>query len=198
MKNVRSDVEVAVTLSHTERQEYDSIRTRARNWHVSSEKTTSTHNLLSFILQLRQICSHGLHERACRSEPADAGGPLPSNIVCSKCLEGIPSDLILESIVAESGEPTYCLECAAEERSILCPTTDLSSSQSLIFRDSSTPNSWTAVGVAEIPGDDDNGDIDLNATRVSRLRWSSKIDSVVNNLVLLEQRRHPEFKPIKR
>lgn len=55
-----------------------------------------------------------------------------------------------------------------------------------------------AVGVADIPGDDDNGDIDLNATTVSRLESSSKIDSVVNNLVLLEQRRPPGFKPIKR
>ena len=198
MKNVRSDFEVAVTLSHTERQQYDSIRTRARNWIASTEKTASAHNLLSCIHQMRQICSHGIHERASRSEPTAAGGPLPSNTVCNKCLEGFPGDLILESSSAESGEPAHCPECAAEERSTLCPITDLSSSQSRVCRDTSSPNSWRAVSVADNLGDDYNGDIDLNATPVSRLRRSSKIDSVVNNLVLLEQKRQPGLKPIKR
>lgn len=196
IKTVRSDIEVAVTLSHTERQQYDSTRTRARNWIASTKDTTD--NLLSCINQLRQICSHGLHERASRSEPAAAGGPLPSNTVCNKCLENIPVDLILKSSLAESGEPTYCPECAAEERSTLWPITDLSSSQSHVCEDTSSPKSWMAVGVADIPGDDENGDIDLNATTVSRLESSSKIDSVVKNLVLLEQRRPSGFKPIKR
>ena len=187
---------MAVTLSHTERQQYDSTRTRARNWITSTKDTTD--NLLSCINQLRQICSHGLHERASRSEPAAAGGPLPSNTVCNKCSEGIAGDLILKSNLAESGEPTYCLECAAEESSTLCSIPDLSSSQSRVCGDPSSPKSWMAIDVADIPGDDDNGDIDLNATTVSRLESSSKIDSVVSNLVLLEQRRHPGLKPIKR
>lgn len=55
-----------------------------------------------------------------------------------------------------------------------------------------------AVGVADISGDDNNGDIDLNANTVSRLESSSKIDSVVKNLVLLEQKPPPGSKPIKR
>ena len=196
IKTLRSDIEVAVTLSHTERQQYDSTRTRARNWIASTKGTTD--NLLSCINQLRQICSHGLHERASRSEPAAAGGPLPSNTVCNKCLEGISDDLILKSSLAESGEPTYCLECATEERSTLWPIADLSSSQSRVCEGTSSPKSWMAVGVADISGDDDNGDIDLNANTVSRLESSSKIDSVVNNLVRLEQMRPPGFKPIKR
>ena len=176
-KNIRSDSEIAVTLSHHERQQYDSILTKARDWIASTNKTTPTHNLLSCINQLRQICSHGLHERASRSEPAAAGRPLPSNTVCNKCLEAIPKELMLESSLAESGEPTYCEDCAAEERSNLSPIADYSSSQSRLCRDTSNPNIRTAVGVTGI---------------------SSKIESVVKNLILLEQRRYPGFKPIKR
>ena len=176
-KNIRSDSEVAVTLSHPERQQYDSILTKARNWIASTNKTTPTHNLLSCINQLRQICSHGLHERASRLEPAAAGRPLPSNTVCNKCLEAIPKELMLESSLAESGEPTYCEDCAAEERTNISPIADYSSSQSRLCRDTSNPNIWTAVGVTGI---------------------SSKIESVVKNLILLEQRRYPGFKPIKR
>lgn len=197
MKHVRSDVEVAVTLSHTERQQYDSIRTRARNIVASVEKTTPAHNLLSCILQMRQVCSHGLHERGSRPEPADARVPVSSNTVCSKCLELLPGDLIHNSSLAESGESRYCPECAAEESSTLCLNTGSFSLQSRVCWDTSTPKSWTGVGVADVPGDDDGGDIDLNASTVSRPGWSSKIDSVVNNLVQLEQRRHPDAKPIK-
>ena len=198
MKNIRSDIEVAVTLSHTERQQYHSILTEAQNWTASTDKTTPAHNLLTCIHRMRQICSHGLNEGASRSELAAAGGPLSRNIVCNKCSEPILDDLILESSLAKSGEPIYCQDCAAEERSTLSPITDFCSSQSRGCRDTSTSTIWTAIGVADIPGDDDNDNIDLNATKVLRPKWSSKIDSVVNNLVLLKQRRTPGSKPIKR
>ena len=102
---------------------------------------------------------------------------MPSNTVCNKCLEAIPKELILESSLAESGEPTYREDCAAEERSNLSPIADYSSSQSRLCRDTSNPNIWTAVSVTGI---------------------SSKIESVVKNLILLEQRRYPGFKPVKR
>ena len=198
MKQTRSDSEIVVTLSHPERQQYDSILTKARDWIASTNKITPTHTLLSCIHQLRQICSHGLYGGASTSEPAAAGGPLPSNTVCNKCLEAIPDDLILVSSLAESGEPTYCQECAAEDRSNPSSITDFSSPQSRICRDTSSPKTWTAVGATDISGGDDNGSIDLSATTVSRPKRSSKIESVVHNLVLLEQRRHPGLTPIKR
>lgn len=183
MKHVRSEVEVAVTLSHTERQQYGSILTRARDMMVSGEKTTSAHNLLSYILQMRQVCSHGLHERASR-RPVAARGPLPGITVCNKCLEVLPSDLILNSSLAEGGEPKYCLECAAEGSSTVGLFTDSLSSQSRVCLDTSTSKSWDGSGVTDTPGDD-------------RPEWPSKIDSVVSNLVQLERRRHPGSAPIK-
>ena len=198
MKHVRSEVEVAVTLSQTERQQYGSIRTRAQNMMASVEKTTSAHNLLSYILQMRQVCSHGLRKRASRSGPAAARGPLPSNTSCNKCSGVLPRDLILTSSLAESGEPKYCPECAAEESGDLGLLTDSPSLQSHICRDKSTPKSWTGITALDVLGDDDGGDIVLNATTESGPEWSSKIASVVNNLVQLEQSHHSGSTPIKR
>ena len=196
MTHVRSDVEVAVTLSHTERQQYDSIRTKARKMIVSAEKTAFAHNLLFYILQMRQVCSHGIQERASRPEPAAARGALPINTVCIKCLDVLPRDITLNSSSAESDEPKYCLECAAEESSNQYLIADLI--QSRVCRDIGTPGTRTGIGAAGIPGDDGGGDTDFNATTVSRPEWSSKIDSVVNNLVQLEQRRYSGSTPIKR
>lgn len=198
MKHVRSEVEVAVTLSQTERQQYGSIYTRARNMMVSVEKSTSAHNLLSYILQMRQVCSRGLRKRASRPGPAAARGPSPNKTSCNKCLEMLPRDQVLNSSLAESGEPKYCLECAAEESVDPGLFTDSLSLQSRVCRDTSTPKSWTGIGVLDVPSDDDGGDIDLNATTVSRLERSSKIDSVVSNLLQLERTRHYGSTPIKR
>ena len=197
MKHVRSEIEVAVTLSPSERQQYDSIHTKARKMIVSAERTTSAHNLLSYILRMRQVCSHGLNGRASRPGPAAGGGPLPSN-ACSKCSDVLPRDLSLNSSLAADGGPKYCLECAAEESSTPCLITDPLSFQGGPCWDTSTPEPWTGVGVAHVPEDDDGGDMDFNATTVSTLESSSKIDSVVNNLLQLEKMRHPDSIPIKR
>ncbi len=198
MKHLRSEVEVAVSLSPSERQQYDSIHTKARNMIVGAEKTTSAHKLLSYILRMRQLCSHGLNGQASRPGPAAGGGSLPCNAVCSKCSDVLPRDQSLNSNSAADGEPKYCLECATEESSTPCLITDPLSFQGGPCWDTSTPEFWTGVAVAPVPDDDDGGDMDLNASTVSTLEWSSKIDSVVNNLLQLEIIRHPDSIPIKR
>lgn len=198
MKHVRSEVEVAVTLAYTERQQYNSIRSRAQKMIVGAENTTSAHKLLSCILQMRQVCSHGLHGRASETGPAANRGPLPSNTVCDICLETFSRDLTVDSSLNEDSESKYCQECAAEESSTACPTSDSLSLQSSICRDTSTPFSWTGVSVADVLSDNDGGDMDLGANTVPVPDWSSKIDSVVNNLLQLEQGRQFGSTPTKR
>lgn len=130
--------------------------------------------------------------------PVAARGPLPSNIVCNKCLENLPRDLMLDSSSAEDGELIYCLECAAEESSTLRLTTDSLSLQDRVCRDISIPKALTDVGVADVPGDDDGEEMDIDTSAVPGPERSSKVDSVVNNLLQLEQMEHRDSAPIKR
>ena len=198
MKHVRSEVEVPVTLAYTERQQYNLIRNKAQRMIVGAENTTSAHELLSCILQMRQVCSHGLHGRACETEPAAHQGLLPSNTVCDKCSETFPRDLLLDSGLNEDSESKYCQECAKEESSTAYPISDSLSSQSGICLDNSTPFSWTGVAIADVCSDNDGEDMDLGANILAVPDWSSKIDSVVSNLLKAEQGQQFCSTPTKR
>ena len=194
MKHSRSDIEVTVILSHTERQQYDSIRSEARRMITCAEKKTFAHKLLFYILQMRQVCSHGLRGRA-----SAARGLLPSNTVCNKCSEILTGDTVLDASMAADGETQYCLECAAEESSSLGVDSDSSSLQNLTCQNTGSPQSCTDVDMLDVHGNgDDNGIVMLDETAVSRPEGSSKVDSVVNNLLQLEKNSCQNSTPIKR
>ena len=194
MKHVRSDIEVTVTLSNTERQQYDSIRTKARCMITCTEKKTFAHKLLLYIHQMRQVCSHGLYRGA-----SAARGLLPSSTVCRKCSEALNRDMVINENSSADGSTQYCLECAAEENNSLGVETDSVSSQNFSCQDGGTPQYWTDVGMPNAHGDgDDNEDVILDAIALPRLDKSSKIDSVVNNLLQLEQNSQHASTPIKR
>lgn len=196
MKHIRSHVEVPVALLPTERQQYDVIRAKAWKMIVSAEKMMSAHNLLSYILQMRQICSRGLYKRISKSGPIVAREPPPSNAVCDKCLEALTSGFTNNPSLIKSGEPKYCLECAVDEESRSSLITDSLSLRSGVCQDTSTPTFRTDIGITDVPGGD--VDINLNTVTVPRPEQSSKIDSVIYNLVQLEQKRHVDSTPIKR
>lgn len=194
MKHIRSDIEVTVTLSPTERQQYDSIRTKARRMITCAEKKTFAHKLLFYILQMRQVCSRGLREGA-----SAARGLLPSIIVCNKCSEVLNRETSLHTSICADSQTQYCPECAAEESSPLGVDTDSSSLQDLTCQDVGTPKSWTDIGMPDVNDNGDNNwDVNLDAIAVSRPERSSKIDSVVNNLLQLEQESRHISTPIKR
>ena len=195
MRHVRSEVEVAVNLAYTERQQYNSIRARAQKMIAGAENTTSAHRLLSCILQMRQVCSHGLYGRASETGIAANRGSLFSNTVCDKCLETFSGDLNVDTSLDEDSGSKYCQECAAEESRT---ASDPLSLQSGICRNTSTPFPWTGVGVADVLSDNDGGNMDLGADTVPLPDGSSKIDSVVNNLLQLEQGRQYGPAPTKR
>lgn len=196
MKRTRSDVEVAVALSDAERGQYESIRTKAHEIILSVEKSVAAHNLLSYILHLRQLCSHGLYERPARSESADAYGSLSSSPVCNKCLEPLPPDLVSQSNVVKSDESTYCLECAAEQTSTPDLITD-SPSLSSNKHDKGNLTIHLDMSVSSVIEDDDVN-MDLNEPVAVEPGFSSKVHSVISNLVKLEQPSHADSKPVKR
>ena len=80
MKHVRSELEVAVDLSRSECDEYETVRANAGRMKASMGKGMSAHTLLSFILQMRQICSHGLQEQTSSPRLMGTRKPLPSNV----------------------------------------------------------------------------------------------------------------------
>lgn len=196
MKRARSDLDVAVALTDAEREQYGSIRTKAQKMIASPDPVSSAHNLLSYILQLRQICSHGLNDRVSGSGYAAVHRPLPRNSVCNKCLEALPQSLVSQPSSFDGDESTYCMDCAAEEHS----TPDLiiealSSRNGLQDRRNTTP--LADVRVHEVLGDGDV-DMDLDNTISPEPELSSKVHAVIGNLVQFGSMQHADSKPIKR
>lgn len=196
MKRARADLEVAVALTDAEREQYGSIRAKAQKMVASADKASPAHNLLSYILQMRQVCSHGLHDRFSGSGYAAVRRPLPSNSVCNKCLEALPQSLVSRLSSVNGDESTYCRECAAEEHS----TPDLiieSLSARNGLQDRRKPPSQTDFGVPEVLEDGDVA-MDLDYTISTEPRLSSKVHAVIDNLVQLGTLRHADSTPIKR
>lgn len=192
----RSEREVPVSLSQAERKQYGSTRTEALSMVTRAGNKSSAHTLLSFILQMRQLCSHGLLSGAIvhRSNfPQEAS---TCTIVCDKCADNFnPVDSTSLTSTAIDG-PRYCPECAFEEDISAGLPTQFSPAQDVVYKGT------TSVSQLEYQLDGGLGDsiveMEIDGPSISGTQTSSKIDSVVRNLIQLDRARHHDSKPIKR
>ena len=192
----RSEREVPVCLSQDERRQYGSTRTQALSMITRTGNKSSAHTLLSFILQMRQLCSHGLSGGAIvhRSNFPQQGSTF--TIVCDKCADNFnPVDSISLTSTATDG-PRYCSECAFEDDISAALPTQFSSAQNAIYK------GITSVSQLEyqLDGELDDGvvEMEIDGPSISETQTSSKLDSVVSNLIQLDRARHNDGKPIKR
>ena len=192
----RSEREMPVYLSQAERDQYGSVRTQARSMVTRTVNKSSAHTLLSFILQMRQLCSHGL-----LSEVIDhrSNSPREASIrtmVCDKCADNFgPADSTSLTSTAIDG-PRYCPECAFEEDISAALPTQFDLAQNVIHKGA------TSVSQSEhqLDGKLDDGvvEMEIDGPSISEMQTSSKLDSVVCNLIQLDRARHHDSKPIKR
>jgi hypothetical protein len=196
MKHVRSEIEVAVDLSWSEREQYERIRANIGRMKSSMGKEVSAHILLSCILQMRQICSHGLQEQSFELRSADARAPMSNDIFCNKCFESLPSTLMLRPSVAKGGEAVFCLECTGEDSGNLSLANDslCIPNRYRLERDISSPETNTSLTEVAV----DDIEMELDATGQKSPKISSKIESVIRNLMQLGKERNKDSTPTKR
>ncbi|KAL8837873.1 MAG: hypothetical protein Q9170_002348 [Blastenia crenularia] len=196
MKHARSELEVAVDLSQSEREQYERVRANAGRMRANMGKAISAHTLLSSILQMRQICSHGLQEKTTAPRLADARVPLSSNIFCTKCFEPLPYTPVLRPSVAKNGEAVFCLECTGEESGNLSLVNDPLPIINAYHSERDNPTSETDTSGAKVA--DDTIEMDVDATSEDSPKSSSKIQSVIKTLMQLANERNHGSPPTKR
>ena len=192
----RSEREVLVDLFQAEREQYDSTRTQARSMVTRTGNRSSAHTLLSFILQMRQLCSHGLSREAIVRRPDSLRKASTCAIVCDRCADSInPADSTSLTMTATDG-PRYCPECAFEDDISPALPTQLSSVQNGVYKDIISISRLEDHLVENL--DDDVDEMDMDGPSLSVMQTSSKIDSIVRNLIELDRVRHHDSKSIKR
>ena len=192
----RSEREVPVYLSQAERKQYGSTRTQALGMVTRTGNKSSAHTLLSFILQMRQLCSHGLLSGAIVHQSNSPQEGSTCTIVCDKCADNFnPADSTSLTSTATDG-PRYCPECAFEDDISAALPTQFSSAQNVVYKGT------TSVSQLEyqLDGELDDGvvEMEIDGPSISETQTSSKLESVVRNLIQLDRARHHDSKPIKR
>lgn len=189
----RSESEVSVHLSQAERKQYGSIRTQARSMVTRAENKSSAHTLLSFILQMRQLCGHGVLSGVIAHQPLEASA---CTMVCDKCADNFsPVDPTNLTLTATDG-PRYCPECAFEEDISAAMPTQFSSAQNVLYKGTTSVSQLEYQLDLEL--DDGIVEMEIDGPSISGTQTSSKIDTVVRNLIQLDRARHHDSKPIKR
>ena len=183
MRRARSDIEVAVTLSETEREHYESIRSKRQKTTTESGKAVATHELLSRILQMRRICSHGLYEQVVRPGAPAACEALSGSTECSGDLPTLLLDLHSQLSWTETGESTYCASHVEEAGTTPSLTPD---SISILSEQQEMIGATSQMGFDVSNASEDNDvDMDLYGINSLGIGSSSKVESVVDNLVQL-------------
>lgn len=187
----RSEHEVKVILSSAERELYSSIRSKARI-------CLSPHDRFSYILKMRQVCSHGLREQDERLQNATVARELSHEpTVCYRCGEDLsptPSrNLTLRTNIAHQ----LCFECADEQDDIANSISESPSLQDGICEEPNTLVSDMDVGMLDAISENDV-DMDRDQIRPATSQLSAKIRTVLSNLLKLQQERHQDTTPIKR
>ncbi len=192
----RSEREVPVFLFQNERKQYDSTRTKARSTITLTGNKSSAHTLLSFILQMRQLCSHGLSREAIVRRAKSLREASTCAIVCDRCADSFnPADSTSLNSTAIDG-PRYCPECAFEEDISAALPTQFSSVQNGVYKG---PASLSRLEYHSVEGSNDGVvEMEIDGPTISGTQTSSKIDSIVHNLTQLDRARHHDSKPIKR
>ena len=192
----RSEREVLVELCQAEREQYNSTRTQARNMVIRIGNKSSAHTLLSFILRVRQICSHGLSRGAIFRRRDLIRETSSCATVCDKCADSFnPAVSKILTLTALDG-PRYCPECAFENDISTSLPTQSPSVQNGVYKDT------TSIPRLEDQMIEDSDDgvvgIEIDGPPVCETHTSSQIDSIVRNLTGLDRVRHRDSKPIKR
>ena len=192
----RSEREVPVYLSQAERKLYDSTRTQALSMVTRTGNKSSAHTLLSFILQMRQLCSHGLLSGAGVHRSIFPQEASTCTVVCDKCADNFSLANSTGLTSTQINGLWYCPECAFEEDISAALPTQFSSAQNVGY------NSTTSVSHLEHQLDgklyDGVIEMEIDGSSISETQTSSKLDSVVRNLIQLDRARHHDSKPIKR
>ena len=192
----RSEREVLVELFQTEREQYDSTRTQARSMVTRTGNKSSAHTLLSFILRMRQLCSHGLSRGAILRRPTLIRETPTYMTVCDKCADSFNPAVSGTLTLTGIDGPRYCPECAFENDISANLPTQSPSAQNGVYKDTiSTPRLEDQM--IEIL-DDGVVEMEIDGPPVYETHASSKIDSIVRNLIDLDRVRHRDSKPIKR
>ena len=187
----RSELVVRVVLSTAERELYSSVRSRAR-------ECLSPQDRLSYLLKMRQICSHGVPRQAQLLENVAAAAEVYRGpAICNKCGEDILPTLLGNSTLSSSTMSQLCFECADEEDDTVNSATH------------SLPQMTSTCEQIQVSPSDLELDV-LDGTSRSQIDFghdhmipvspepSTKICSVIGNLLELEQERHQDGTPIKR
>lgn len=193
----RSETEEPVELSRAEREKYSSICAQARKTITRTGKSSSSHTLLSYILQMRQVCSHGLRDQISRPDLIAIRQPQHRQYVCNGCADVLPSSQLSRSTSNATGRTQYCPECAFEEDASLGPATDSILLKNGVCEGMDTLASQIDDQVSKYAGNNDV-DMELDDVLQSGAESSSKIDSIMCNIIQLDQKRHSDDKPIKR
>ena len=192
----RSEREVSVELFQAERQHYDSTRTQARSMVTRAGNKSSAHTLLAFILRMRQLCSHGLSRGAILRRSNLIRETSTCVTVCDKCADSFnPADSGILVLTATDG-PRYCPECAFENDISASLPTPSPSVQNVVYKDTTSISRLEDRMVENI--DDGVVEMEIDGPPVCETNTSSKIDSIVRNLIDLDRGRHRDSKPIKR
>ena len=192
----RSEREVLVEFFQNEREQYDSTRTQARSMVTRNGNISSAHTLLSFILRMRQLCSHGLSRGAILRRPNLIRETSACMTVCDKCADSFnPAVSKILTLTATDG-PRYCPECAFENDMYAGLPTQSSSMQNGVYGDTTRIQRLEDQMIEN--SDDGVVEMEIDGPPVYETHISSKIDSIVHNLIGLDRARHPDGKPIKR
>jgi len=190
---------VSVALSQIERHHYISIRSQARTF-IRTGARTSSINLLSFIVRLRQICSHGIVGNACGQGPATFAlnpGSVKKARNCSKCGDALPSKAVLRGSFESTCIHQLCSECTFEQDLIFARVDDVSISKcSLCESDLAEPR--LELGRTGSASGDGHLDVDGDETCEPQAKRSSKIDKVIKKLVELDYSSRSAHFPVKR
>ena len=187
----RLEHEVAVVLSAAERELYSSIRSKAR-------ECLSPHDRLSYLLKMRQVCSHGFQRQGQRLENVAAAAEVYRGpAICNKCGECISPTLEGNPILPSSTMTQLCFECTDEEgdtaNSANCSLPQMTSTCEQVQASPSDPK----LGLLDGPS---RSQIDFGQDYMTPVspEPTSKIRAVIGSLLELQQKRHQDGTPIKR
>ena len=192
----RSEREVLVELFQPEREQYNSTRTQARSMVTRTSNKSSAHTLLSFILRMRQLCSHGLSRGPIIRHHNLRDKTSTCATVCDKCADSFnAADSRILALTGTDG-PRYCPECAFENDISASLPTQPSSVQNGVYHDTNSIPRLEDQMIENL--DDGVVEMEIDGPPVCAAHTSSKIDRIVCNLIGLDRVRHRDSKPIKR
>ncbi|KAE8440874.1 hypothetical protein EG329_006361 [Mollisiaceae sp. DMI_Dod_QoI] len=188
----RNEYMIHVNLSMDERQRYRSTLAEAQR--LARTSRNCGHIMLQSISALRQLCSHGSLEQAICSDlyPADDNNgskppPRATSENCDKCHEEFsPLDKIAGAFKGSCGHEV-CSECVDKQRNSQCLDSIATHSQCYACQEPIVGSDLIDAVLS-----DNDLDMDRNDALPPVKMLSSKIEQVVSNLIVLQERSYDE------